>query len=335
MKFFYLLINSFALAFVSSTCNDLDCKFSYYQDKFSDFINKFNKNYVSDDDYEYRFNIFRNNVDYIERHNLNNDDWKMEINQFTDITTSEFKSNYLGLNNFITINTETSKRILSTNIIDSPKSLDWTTKGVVTPVKDQGQCGSCWAFSTTGSLESAYAIKNKKLVSLSEQQLVDCSSSYGDQGCSGGLMDNGFKYAIDNGLCSEDSYQYKAVDGQCSTTCTPILKPTSYVDVMPNNETALLQALFLQPVSVAIEADQSSFQFYSSGVITSSCGKNLDHGVLLVGFGKDTKSGKKFWKIKNSWGSSWGEQGYVRIQKDVSDKAGMCGVTLMASYPVF
>lgn len=335
MKFFYLLINSFALSFVSSTCNDLDCKFSYYQDKFSDFINKFNKNYVSDDDYEYRFNIFRNNVDYIERHNLNNDDWKMEINQFTDITTSEFKSNYLGLNNFIpSLNTETRKRVLSTSVIDSPKSLDWTTKGVVTAVKNQGQCGSCWAFSTTGALESAYAIKNKKLVSLSEQQLVDCSSSYGDKGCGGGLMDNGFKFAIDNGLCSEDSYQYKAVDGQCST-CTPIVKPSSYVDVTVNNETALLQALLLQPVSVAIEADQSSFQFYSSGVITSSCGKNLDHGVLLVGFGKDSKSGKKFWKIKNSWGSSWGEQGYVRIQKDVSDKAGMCGIALMASYPVF
>merc|ERR1712159_613911 len=159
-------------------------------------------------------------------------------------------------------------------------SVDWTTKGAVTPVKNQGQCGSCWAFSTTGSTEGAYQIAPGKLQSFSEQELVDCAGSYGNQGCNGGLMDNGSKYA------------YTAKTGQCSSSksADPALAKgsvTSFNDVTSDSASQLMAAVSKGPVSVAIEADQSGFQFYKSGVFSGTCGTNLDHGVLVVGYGTD------------------------------------------------
>jgi C1A family cysteine protease len=201
-------------------------------------------------------------------------------------------------------------------------SVDWTTKGAVTPVKNQGQCGSCWAFSTVGGLEGAWEISSGNLVSLSEQQFVDCDKV--DSGCNGGLMDNGFKFAEGTAIATEDSYAYTAKDGSCKssfTTGIPQGGVTGYKDVS-NSASALQSALqSVGPVSVAIEADQSVFQMYTSGTITSGCGSNLDHGVLAVGY-----DGSSI-KVKNSWGSSWGMNGYVNID------ASQCGITTSASYP--
>merc|ERR1711862_539147 len=191
-------------------------------------------------------------------------------------------------------------------------AVDWTTKGAVTPVKNQGQCGSCWSFSTTGALEGAYEIASGNLVSLSEQQFVDCDKV--DSGCSGGLMDNGFNFAKSNALCTEASYPYKAKGGTCAaSSCTVGLAKgavTGYKDVSADSESAMISAVTQQPVSIAIEADKSVFQLYKSGVLQSTCGSQLDHGVLLVGYG--TEDGKDYWKVKNSWGSSWGDAGYVK-----------------------
>ena len=303
----------------------------HHSSQFSEFIKSYNKEY-SDTELVTRFSVFKNNLQKIEDHNSEGHSWKMGINQFADLTADEFKIKHTGFNKPLPVlrksNIAFEDLILST---DLPAELDWVDKNAVTAVKDQGQCGSCWSFSTTGSVEGAYALSSGKLVSLSEQQLVDCSSSYGNQGCNGGLMTAGFEYLEDHGLCSEDDYKYTASVGTCKT-CTPVTKVNSYVNIPAKNETLLQQALLLGPVSVAVEADQLSWQLYSSGVVTFDCSTNLDHGVTLVAYG--SSNGQDFWKVKNSWGAGWGEQGYVRLARNSKQSGGMCGITLMASYPV-
>jgi C1A family cysteine protease len=200
-------------------------------------------------------------------------------------------------------------------------SVDWTTKGAVTPVKDQGQCGSCWAFSTTGGIEGSYQLATGNLVSISEQQFVDCSKA--NSGCNGGLMDTAFEFAEGTAIATEGSYPYTARDGTCkSSFTTGVAKGavTGYKDVA-NSASGLQSALNSNPVSVAIQADQSVFQQYTGGVISSGCGSSLDHGVLAVGYDGNTI------KVKNSWGASWGVDGYVSID------ASQCGITTSASYP--
>jgi C1A family cysteine protease len=216
-----------------------------------------------------------------------------------------------------------------------PTSVDWSAKGAVTPIKNQEQCGSCWAFSTTGSVEGAWFLAKGELVSLSEQQLVDCSGPEGNQGCNGGLMDYAFEYIIKNkGITTEAAYPYTAADGTCQAAGKPVEATLSgYKDVSPNSETALLTAIAQQPVSVAVEADQSVFQFYSGGVMDSACGTALDHGVLAVGYGTDT--GKDYYKVKNSWGADWGEKGYIRLGRGAKfNPSGQCGIQMDPSYPV-
>merc|ERR1719183_386935 len=202
--------------------------------------------------------------------------------------------------------------------------------GAVTPVKNQAQCGSCWAFSSTGSLEGAMFVATGKLISLSEEDLVQCNSIT-DHGCQGGLMDNAFDWVQQNGICSEEAYPYTSgsgTTGTCKKTCTPIVTITGHTDVPSNDESALKAAVSQQTVSVAIEADKSAFQLYKGGVLdNSACGKQLDHGVLVVGYGTD---GKDYWKVKNSWGASWGEKGYIRMVRG----SNQCGIGNQPSYPV-
>jgi len=204
-------------------------------------------------------------------------------------------------------------------------------KGAVTGIKNQGQCGSCWAFSATGSTEGAWFLKNNKLVSLSEQQLVDCSGAYGNYGCDGGLMDSAFQYIIANkGIDTEDSYPYTAADGDCAfNPATVGATLASFKDITSQSETALQSAITARPVSVAIDASQSSFQFYSSGTYYEpSCSPTqLDHGVLAVGF--DTDGG--FYIVKNSWGTDWGMSGYIQMSLGKNNN---CGIATMSSYPV-
>jgi len=227
-------------------------------------------------------------------------------------------------------------------------SIDWRTKGAVASVKDQGQCGSCWSFSATGALEGAYFNKYGKLVDFSPQHFVDCdnrknSANKGtDMGCNGGLMDSAFSWASKNkGLCEWNDYKYTSGTTKTSGTCSESCKkadhsPKGYTDVTKNSDTAMVSALNLQPVAVAIEADQSAFQLYKSGVFTAACGTNLDHGVLAVGYGHDSASNLDYYIVKNSWGESWGDKGYIYFQKGVAQKEGQCGILSgPPSYPNF
>jgi len=216
--------------------------------------------------------------------------------------------------------------------------VDWTTKGAVTGVKNQGSCGSCWSFSTTGSLEGAYFLKYGSLLSFSEQQLVSCDTKGNDQGCNGGWMDDAFTYVANNGgITTEDQYPYTSGTSGKTGTCVTsgytnvanvAPKGSLYVDVKAGSVDAMMSAVNVGPVSIAIQANQMAFQSYSSGVLTGRCGNNLDHGVLLVGYGTD--SGTDYWKVKNSWGTSWGEQGYIRIERSSDD---LCGLLDAGSYP--
>jgi len=319
------------LAAVSATVPHLLGE-EHYQSSFALFVAKYNKIY-SKDDLVSRYNIFKSNLDFITETNKKNLSYTVGMNKFGDMTLEEFHAKYTGYNNikrdFIRSKNGPTHQ---SHLLNNPASVDWRTKNAVTPVKDQGQCGSCWAFSATGSMEGAYALKKSSLISLSEQQLVDCSGSQGNQGCNGGLMDYAFEYVIANkGITTEALYPYKAVDQRCKS---PLPKSaimiSSYTDVDANKDQALENAVAMGPVSVAIEADQAAFQFYTSGVFDADCGDQLDHGVLAVGY--NTLNNKKYWIVKNSWGADWGNQGYIWMVR--TDGEGECGINMAASYPV-
>lgn len=263
-----------------------------------------------------------------------------QMNQFGDLTAEEFQK----MNNGLKIDSEKLRASAISQNVDEidvsalPKSIDWRTKGAVTAVKNQGQCGSCWAFSTTGSLEGANFLATGKLLSLSEQELVSCATE-GNMGCNGGLMDNAFKW-IENdnkGITSEKDYPYASGMGSMpacqKASHANVADVKTYTDVAQNDPKALMAAVAQQPVSIAIEADKHVFQFYNKGIIKEgSCGTNLDHGVLIVGYGAE--NGKGYWLVKNSWATSWGESGYVRLERDITKNGpGTCGIQMKASYP--
>jgi C1A family cysteine protease len=269
---------------------------------------------------------FKDNVDLVKAHNAKESTYQLGYTGPHAAKTSEEYKQILGYKSSLYGDLPKTGQHVNSGTA-APDSIDWTTKGVVTPVKNQGQCGSCWAFSTTGGTEGQWAVASGSLQSLSEQQLVDCSKK--NNGCNGGLMDAGFTFYESTKIATEASYPYTAKDGTCKTsfsTAIPSGGVTGYKDV--SGEKDLQDALAtVGPVSVAIEADQSSFQMYKNGVLTGNCGQQLDHGVLAVGYG--TLKGTDYWKVKNSWGASWGMDGYLLLQRG-DDK---CGIANQPSYP--
>jgi cathepsin L len=307
---------------------------------FSRWMKEHNKHYATSAEFDGRLSTFKTNVELVRNHQANpKRSWEMGLTKFADLTFEEFAEFYFGYV-FRQRDYLRSKNLApkSAKNIVAPASVDWVAQGKVTPIKDQGQCGSCWAFSTTGSVESAYAIENNAApISLSEQELVDCAQSTGNQGCEGGLMDDAFEWIINsggtpNGLCTESDYPYTAQDGTCAqSNCTAAMYITGFTDVTANSESALATAVVQQPISIAVDASQG-WQLYTGGILTPACGcsTNLDHGVLLVGYG--TSSGTAYWKVKNSWGTSWGEDGYIRLQRNTGG-SGTCGLCMDPSYP--
>jgi C1A family cysteine protease len=309
---------------------------------FDNWLQKFQINVNDNEHYETLLKKWIDNHKYIENINSQNLTYVLGHNQFSAMDSVDF-SLYLGL---------ASGLLKNNNLLDNIKHLDittessvnWVSNGAVTPVKDQGQCGSCWSFSTTGALEGAFYIKNKKLQSFSEQQLVDCDTYKNggkDFGCNGGLMDNAFKWIVkNNGLCSESDYPYESgvtkKGGECKNTCIIVENSdiVSFVDIPPSSDEQMMKAVSQQPISVAIQADERDFQLYKSGIFTGKCGVNLDHGVLLVGYGK--QDSLDFYIIKNSWSTSWGDGGYIKIGRgsQYNNGDGQCGVLLQGSYPI-
>lgn len=286
-----------------------------------------------------RFQIFKNNVQFIESFNAAGDKpFNLSINRFADLHNEEFKALLLTNGHKKTQRletvTETSFRYGSVSVTDIPANMDWRKRGAVTPIKDQGTCRSCWAFSAAAATEGIHQITTGKLVSLSEQELVDCVKGE-SKGCIGGYIEDAFEFiAKKGGIESETYYPYKGNNKTCKVKKEThgVARIKGYEKVPSNSEKSLLKAVAHQPVSVYIESTGYDFQFYSSGIFAGNCGIKTDHCVTVVGYG-EARGGTKYWLVKNSWGTEWGEKGYIRMKRDILAKEGLCGIAMYASYP--
>jgi len=270
-----------------------------YQEEFVAYLEQYEKGYGVEEFFS-RFNIFKQNYDVMLRHNAGNSSWSMGINQFSDMSEEEFASVYLtGLR----IPTDTKVDFVDDgpHVIVPNADKDWRSSGAVTGVKNQGSCGSCWAFSTTGTLEGFDKIKSGSLKSLSEQQLVDCSKN-GNQGCNGGWPKVALNYFAQNGACNEAGYPYTGRDGTCKKTCTPVVKCGAART--SSGENGLLTMVNSTPTSIALSVS-GGFKSYKSGVFNGPCPGQVNHAVLAVGYTD------AYWIVKNSWGTGWGSGGYI------------------------
>jgi cathepsin L len=288
------------------------------------------KNYAPSEEVE-RFRLFQERVALVNEHNARfaagKVSYSMEINANADMTVTEMMHR-----NGYRQNDKRGQGVKLVSVDALPDSVDWRTKGYVTGVKDQGQCGSCWSFGTTGTLEGQWFKKTGNLVSLSEQNLVDCDTDW-DMGCNGGLPTYAYKYIIKNGIDTEESYPYTARDGNCKFNPANVgANMTDFVEVAQDDEDALKTAVAnIGPIAVGIDASHFSFQLYSGGIYDEPrCSSTrLDHAVLVIGYG--TENGKDYWLVKNSWGKSWGIDGYIKMSRNVNNQ---CGIAHDASYPI-
>jgi KDEL-tailed cysteine endopeptidase len=311
--------------FRNKTVKTVDTEATALKDVYNQWKVEFKVNVGAAED-DYRFKVFSSNYGKIKSHNrLLGRSYSLGLNPFSHLTTEEFAATRLGLKMPTTFQRNVAQ--LPTDNLQA--TVDW--RGKMNAVKNQGMCGSCWAFSAIGALEGLHSVKKSNLMNLSEQELVDCSTSYGNMGCNGGLMDYAFQYIADKkGIATQSDYPYKAVDQSCKTGKARNAPITAFTDVPVNSAAALKAAIAQQPVSVAIEADTFTFQSYTSGVINdASCGTNLDHGVVAVGYNDSDRI--PYYLVRNSWGTSWGDKGHVKI--GIQDGAGICGIQMAASYP--
>ena len=290
---------------------------------FHDYKAHHRKTYFNEEEHNFRFHVWRTNRYKIMEHNANPDKtFTMGINQFTDMTSEEFLKHYTGANPDLMPQEEEARTVYYDSVLELPSSVDWSQTGAVTGVKNQGRCGSCWAFSSTGALEGAYYLKNKNLKSLSEQQLVDCTYGKGNYGCNGGMPYNSFRYWEKDLSEQEQDYSYTATDGSCHyDSAKGVTKDANFYHVSASDN-QIKQAVAARPLSVCVDA--TPLQHYSSGVVShNSCSTRINHAVLMVGYANGA------WKVKNSWGASWGEKGYFWLEQGYNS----CGVQSYVYYP--
>ncbi|KAL6846835.1 hypothetical protein ACP4OV_024283 [Aristida adscensionis] len=318
-------------------------------ERFEQWMSRHRRLYADAGEKQRRFEIYRRNVELVETFNAMSNGYKLADNRFADLTNEEFRSKLLGVGpesrpahtsaaSTMTCVDRTMPEDYYDYSDDLPASVDWRAKGAV---------GSCWAFSAVAAIESLNQIKNGKMVSLSEQELVDCDSQA--LGCAGGYMSWAFEFIMKNhGLTTEENYPYQGMNGECQAAKLKesAVSITGYRNVTPSSEPELLRAAAAQPVSVAMDAGSFMFQLYGSGVYTGPCSADVNHGVTVVGYGETdgdgdggggggaAGTGQKYWIVKNSWGAEWGEAGYALLQRDAGVPSGLCGIALLPSYPV-
>ena len=314
---------------------------------FQEWSTRFHMQYNTTDHFNQVYRKWSDNDAFIVKVNSQNHSYKLGHNPLSGMDLDEYKTFILASNKPRSEYKQYANVSMTATL---PQEVNWTKAGAVTPVKDQGYCGSCWSFSATGALEGAYFNKYGKLDSFSEQQLVDCDNLKNggkDHGCNGGLMNNAFTWISKNGgLCSEFNYPYTSgitgTPSTCTKSCPLVIgsQIASFVDVKPNSDIDMMNALYKQPVSIAIDAESREFQLYLSGVFTATCGTTLDHGVLTTGYG--IQNSQEYYSVKNSWSTAWGQSGYILLGKgnDPTTKklynggAGQCGMLMEGSYPV-
>ena len=320
-------MKSFAFAAVIGATNALDFDYLNY-------MATFNKVVTNVEEFAMRVENFKFAHQWIESHNASGASWSAGHNQFSDYTEAEYKQ-MLGY-----VAPRTTEEVEYTTFeTTNSTGVNWVDAGAVTPVKDQGQCGSCWAFSSTGALEGAHFVASGELLSFSEQQLVDCAGlRYGNLGCNGGMQGRAFKYLESHNIELESVYPYFSgttkTAGDCAfdKSSTTSVDVSTYTNVTRSNADQMKAALEQQPLAVSIQADTMVFQTYKSGILDSAdCGTQLDHAVLAVGWG--TESGQDYWLVKNSWASTWGDNGYIKMAITAND-AGICGVQTSPLFPV-
>uniref|UniRef100_A0A5B6ZEN8 Putative low-temperature-induced cysteine proteinase-like n=1 Tax=Davidia involucrata TaxID=16924 RepID=A0A5B6ZEN8_DAVIN len=308
---------------------------------FQQWKEKHGKVYKHAQEADKRLENFRNNLKYIMEKNSKRKSPSghlVGLNKFADMSNEEFKQVYISKIKKPISKTETVRRRGSqgkaATACEAPSSLDWRKYGIVTAVKDQGDCGSCWSFSSTGAIEGINALVTGDLISLSEQELVDCDKT--NDGCEGGYMDYAFEWVVSNGgIDTESDYPYTGVDGTCNTAKEEIKAVTidGYEDI-DEEESALLCAVIKQPISVGIDGSAFDFQLYTGGIYDGSCSgdpDDIDHAVLIVGY--SSEGDEDYWIVKNSWGADWGMEGYIYIRRNTNATYGVCAINAMASYP--
>ncbi len=302
---------------------------------FAGFVRDFDKSYASDKELQYRKAVFAANYARINAFNSEKHNFKLGVNQFADLTQDEFRAQYLSKSEPVDLSEIPSNPVGPIPSEDDEK--DWVKEGKVSPVRDQGNCGSCWTFSAIAAVESLDAIKQNRTapVAMSEQQLVDCCKTSLSNGCLGGERWEAFEYIARAGIASREDYPYLAYNSDCKESAyKKVVYLKKHLNITKGSSPELAAAVLKRPISVGVNASPFAFMFYRSGIVDEGCpADEINHGVVAVGVGK--KDGVLYWKVRNSWSPKWGDGGYIYIKRETTVGPGLCAIAMKGCMPVY